>query len=80
MRPTETYPGACFDCGGAVTVTHETSPDGICENCGPVGVDVIDKDGKPHEGFSVSSWVLLEKQRAESKNEVPGLDPDDIPF
>ena len=76
----KSYPAACFDCGGAVTVSPETQPDGVCVNCGPVGIDVMNTGGKVVEGFSVRSWLDLEAHRAEIAAEPPDYGPDDVPF
>jgi hypothetical protein len=46
------YPGACFDCGGAVTISQKLILMGVCENCGPVGEDFIDRGAEPVWGFS----------------------------
>jgi hypothetical protein len=80
MGTNKTYPGACFDCGGEVTVSPETQPEGVCVNCGPVGLDVLHDEGKVVEGFSVKSWADLQAHRAEIAANPPTYDPDDVPF
>ena len=38
-----------------MTVARDTKADAVCANCGPVAIDVMDKDGKMVEGSSVSA-------------------------
>ena len=72
--------GVCFDCSGEVGVSSSTPTDGVCVNCGPVGIDLRQEGDVVVEGFSVQSWLDFEKDRAETATNPPVYDDDDVPF
>jgi hypothetical protein len=72
--------GVCFDCGGEVRVSDTKATDGVCLNCGPVGIDLKQEGGTLVEGFSVQSWLDFEKDRAETAANPLVFDDDDVPF
>jgi hypothetical protein len=60
------YPSACLTCGGDVT-SQNGGRDGVCVKCGPVGFDVVRRNGQDVEGFSADAWQKADEYRAEVK-------------